>query len=246
MKPSIAITLGAGAFAVMLGAYLVSYATTVHDPVEWQSGDLVVQDSKAEQMLPVFAADGSGATHIGIVDVTEDGAVVIESAETVVATPVRTFMARGEDSAFSVYRIKDLSEEQGKAVVAAARRQLGKPGDFFLSKSWDGLYSSELVRLAYSDIGIELGRVQKLATVAEDLNMVKSQFMRSWSGNADCQKHKFSQSQCWDMVAKQEVITPSSIVSDTKVAKVFETAKVEAKGFTLSKSTEPKDKKPAP
>lgn len=240
MKPSIAMTLGAGAFAVMLGAYVFSYATTVRDPVEWKSGDLVVQDSKAEEILPVFAADGSGATHIGIVDVTPDGAVVIEAAETVVATPMRTFMARGKDKAFAVYRIETLREEQGKAVVAAARRQLGKPNDFFLRKTWDGFYSSELVRLAYSDIGLDLGRTQKLGSVAEDLGMVRSQFMRSWSSNVDCVKRRFDQHQCWAMLAKQEIITPSSIVTDARMAKVYATEARAPAGFTLSRKADAK------
>lgn len=238
MKPSIAITLGGGAFAVMLGAYLFAYATTARDPVEWKNADLIVQDSKAEQILPLFAAGGSGATHIGIVEVTAEGAVVIEAAETVVATPVKTFMARGENKAIAVYRLESLSEEQANAVVAAARRQLGKPNDFFLRKSWDGLYSSELVRLAFSDIGIDLGRTQKFATAAEDLGMVRSQFMRSWSSNVDCQKRQFTQSQCWDLVAKQEVITPASIVGDARVTQVYATAKTEPAGFTLSRKAD--------
>lgn len=245
MKPSIAITLGAGAFAVMLSAYLVSYATTVRDPVEWKSGDLIVQDATVEHILPLFTADGSGVTHIGIVDKKDDGAVVIEAADTVRETPIQEFLARGKNKEFAVYRIPHLSDEQAKAVVAAARRQLGKPNDFFLSRSWDGLYSSELVRLAYSDIGFDLGRVQKLASVAGDLTTVKSQFSRSWSSNVDCTKRNFSQDQCWAMMAKQEVITPSSIVGDTHVTKIYSTiGQQTAKGFTFSRAEEAKKETP--
>lgn len=245
MKPSIAITLGAGVFAVMLGAYIVSYATTVRDPVEWKSGDVIVQDARAGEVLPLFAADGSGMTHIGIVEASPDGAVVIESAERVVATPMRIFLERGKDKGFAVYRAGSLNDEQRKAVAAAARRQLGKPNDFFLQKSWEALYSSELVRLAYSDIGVDVGQMQKLGKVAGDLNMVKSHFMRTWSANVDCEKRRFDKNQCWTMVTKQEVVTPASIANDARMTKIY-ASESRTSGFTLSRAAEPKPESPAP
>ena len=58
MKPNVAITLGSGVFAIVLGAYLFAYATTVRDPVEWKDGDVIVQDSDVENILPLFAAEG--------------------------------------------------------------------------------------------------------------------------------------------------------------------------------------------
>lgn len=245
MKTSIAITLGSGVFAVVLGAYLFAYATTVRDPVEWKDGDVVVQDSKVEKILPVFAAEG-GFTHVGVVEARPEGAVVIEAADKVVETPMRMFLARSEDGAFAVYRMNGLTPEQGKAVVAAARRQIGKPNDFFLRKSWDQLYSSELVRLAFSDVGVEVGRPRKMSRVADDLGMVRSHFIREWSTNEDCHKRNLTQEQCWVVLTKQEVVTPSSLVNDNRMTKIFEVAKAEKKGFTLSRANEKKDAAPAP
>jgi hypothetical protein len=245
MKTSIAITLGSGVFAVVLGAYLFAYATTVRDPVEWKDGDVVVQDSKVEKILPVFAAEG-GFTHVGVVEARPGGAVVIEAADKVVETPMHTFLSRGEDGAFAVYRMNGLSPEQGKAVVAAARRQIGKPNDFFLRKSWDQLYSSELVRLAFSDVGVEVGRPLKMTRVADDLAPVRSSFMREWSTNEDCHRRNLTQEQCWAAVTKQEIVTPSSIVNDNRMTKIFEVAKAEKKGFTLSRASEKKEPAPAP
>ncbi len=245
MKTSIAITLGSGVFAVLLGAYLFAYATTVQEPVDWKDGDVIVQDSKIENILPVFAAEG-GFTHVGIVEARAEGAVVIEAADKVVETPMRSFLARSEDGAFAVYRLNALTPEQGAAVVAAARRQIGKPNDFFLRKSWDQLYSSELVRLAFSDVGLEVGQPQKMTRVVGDLSTVRSRFMREWSTNEDCQKRKLTQDQCWTVLTKQEVVTPSSIVNDNRMTKIFEVAKAEKKGFTLSRANEKKDEAPAP
>src|SRR5262245_27340624 len=132
MKPAIAATMGGAVFTVLLGAYLVSYATTVRDPVEWKTGDVIVQDSNVEQTLPVFAADGSGMTHTGIVEAKPDGAVVIDTADKVREIPVHEFIAQGKSRAFAVYRIPALSAEQGDTVIKAARRQMGKPNDVYL------------------------------------------------------------------------------------------------------------------
>jgi Permuted papain-like amidase enzyme, YaeF/YiiX, C92 family len=224
VKNSVVVTIGAFGFAFILAAYLWSHATTVSDPVEWKTGDLIVQDARVADVLPLFAADGSGMTQIGIVDASAgDGAVVIEVTDVVRETPVREFMARGQGIA--VYRLDGLSEEQRAAAVAAARRQLGKPSDFFLRRSWDALYSSELARLAFSDIGFELGRLQKLSSVSPDLTAVKLQFGRHWTDNADCRRRHLDEEQCWALVAKQEVITPSNIVSDSQLTQVYSSLK---------------------
>ena len=226
MKPSIAAIFGAFTFAVVLGAYLWSYATTERDPVEWRTGDLIVQDSNASDVLPLFAADGTGMTHIGVIDAgAEGGVVVIEVVDVVRETPVRDYIARGKGRGIAVYRLEALNDEQRRSAVAAARRQLGKPSDYFLRRSWDAMYSSELARLAYSDIGFDLGRMQKLASVAPDMAPVKSQFNRNWAANHDCKKRNFDREQCWTMVAKQEVITPSNIVSDSQLTKVYSSMK---------------------
>jgi hypothetical protein len=245
MKTSIAITLGSGVFAVLLGGYLFAYATNMREPVEWKDGDVIVQDSKVERILPVFAAEG-GFTHVGVVEARPDGAVVIEAADKVVETPMRAFLARSEDGVFAVYRLNGLTAEQGKAVVDAARRQIGKPNDFFLRRSWDQLYSSELVRLAFADVGVEVGRPQRMTRIADDLTAVRSSFMREWSTNEDCRKRNYTQDQCWAVQAKQEVVTPSSIVNDARMTKIFEVAKAEKKGFTVSRANDKKDAPPAP
>ena len=246
MKPSVAMTLGGALFAVLLCAYIFAYATTARDPVEWKSGDLIVQDSKAEDILPLFAVDGSGVTHIGLVDVREDGAYVIEAADKVVATPVHEFLARGKHSAFAVYRIASLNDAQRAQVVAAAQRQMGKPNDYFLRRSWDQLYSSELVRLAYSDIGFDVGRVQKLGKVSGDLQLVRSQFLRKWTANEDCTKRSFDTDQCWAMMVKQDVVTPSSIVADAHMTKIYEVKAPENRMTLTSATSKKSEEKPAP
>lgn len=223
MKSSVAITLGSAVVAVLLGAYLVASATTVRDPVEWKNGDLVVQDAKVGQVLPVFENDGTGLTHIGIVEKRPEGAFVIESVDAVRETPMKEFLARGKGRGFAVYRVSNLDEKQTANVVAAAKRQLGKPSDMFLRRNWEQLYSSELVKLAYDDIGVDLGRTQRLGTIGKDVTPVKAQFTRNWSTHPDCRRRNLDREACWALVAKQDVITPSSIVSDSRATKIYST-----------------------
>ncbi len=246
MKSSIAVTLGSGVFAVALGAYLFAYATTVRDPVEWKNGDVIVQDAKVAEMLPVFAGDGSGQTHVGIVEARPGGAVVIEAADKVRETPMREFLSRGVDGAFTVHRVSGLSDDQGKAVVAAARRHMSKPGDYFLRRNWEQLYSSELVRLAFDEVGVDVGRMVKLGKAQGDLGVVRSNFTRNWQANEDCLKRRFDMEQCWAYMIKQEIVTPASIAADARLTKIYEVAKRENKGFTLTRAAGDKDPPPAP
>jgi hypothetical protein len=237
MKPNFVVILGACVSAIVLGAYLFAYATTVRDPVEWRNGDVVVQDARVADVLQVFAATG-GYSHVGIVEAREGGAVVIEAADKVRETPVHEFLKRSEGGAFAVYRLNSLSAEQGDAVVAAARRQIGKPNDFFLRRDWEQLYSSELVRLAFADIGLDVGRPQRLGKLPGDLSTVRAQFMRTWVSNEDCRKRNLEQDACWALLAKQEVITPASIVGDARMTKIFEIAKAEKQPFTLTRASD--------
>jgi hypothetical protein len=154
-------------------------------------------------------------------------------------------MARGRGAAFAVYRIASLTDAQRAQVVEAAQRQMGKPNDYFLRRSWDQLYSSELVRLAYSDIGFDIGKVQKLGKVTGDLAPVRSQFLRKWTANEDCQKRRFDTDQCWAMMVKQEVVTPSSIVADAHMTKIYEVKAPETR-MTLTSATGKSEEKPAP
>ena len=77
--------------------------------------------------------------------------------------------------------------------------------------------------MAYNDVGVDLGRPQRLGTIGKDVTSVKSQFTRNWSTHPDCRRRNLDREQCWALVAKQDVITPASIVEDTKATKIYST-----------------------
>lgn len=207
--------------AVVFAGYLWSSPTSSVSPVQWQDGDLVVQQSRDVAVLPVFAAGDEPPSHIGIVANGDNGLVVIEAIETVTETPLATFVARGRGREFTAYRVTGLSQIQARLVVAAARSRLGTPGDFFLDEDPDQLYSSELVRMAYQAAGVGLGHTERLGTLARRNPSVMSKFMGRWAQSIPCMRRYLSYEQCWALVAHYEVISPSALVSDARAMLLY-------------------------
>ena len=225
MKNHVQMTFYGSAVVVAFAAYLWASVTTPPSPVEWKNGDLIVQDTKIEPILPVFMGDETGATHIGIISVTESGPMVIEAAETVIETPLWEYIKRGKGKNYAAYRVPTLTSQQAEAVVAMARAQLGKPNDFFLDEARDQIYSSELVSMAYQSVGIALGRTQRLGKIIKEQSQVQSKFSGNWASNKNCKRRYLDHEQCWDLVARHEVITPAAIVSDEHVKQLFNSIK---------------------
>ena len=75
MRTDVALTIGAGVAGFALCAYLVTYAITRHEPVEWQNGDLIFQTATTFPNQMILDATASPLTNVGIVVVTPDGNV---------------------------------------------------------------------------------------------------------------------------------------------------------------------------
>lgn len=216
--------VGAAVLVVSVG-YIWSTVTTRVEPVQWNDGDLVVQRSNDIPVLPVFGTRTDLPEHIGIVHVTTDGPVVIESIGKVVETPLAAFTRRGKDARFVAYRMVSLTKEQASTLIVAARSKLGVPGDFFLDADSDHLYSSELVRVAFHAAGIDVGRTERLGTLAKgNAVAVISMFTGRWTENRPCQRRYLSFDQCWEAVAHSEVIAPAALVRDKRFSKVYDSA----------------------
>jgi hypothetical protein len=209
------------AVVVVFGGYLWSTATSGINPVQWKDGDLIVQRSKAIPVLPVFGSKAEPPAHIGIVQITDAGPVVIEATDTVTETPLPAFIARGASNEFAAYRVPGLTTIQANVVIAAARARLGTPGDFFLDAEPDHIYSSELVRMAFGAVGINFAQTERLGDLAKDNPAVSAKFMGRWEESKPCKRRYLDYEQCWNVIAHYEVITPASIVSDQRMQKVF-------------------------
>jgi hypothetical protein len=234
------ILLGATLVVVFCG-YLWSSMTSGINPVQWRDGDLIVQRAKAAAVLPVFGTKMQPPAHIGIVQVTEAGPVVIEAGETVTETPLPEFIARGQGRQFAAYRVPGLTTIQANVVIAAARARIGTPGDFFLDEEPDHIYSSELVRMAFDAVGIDFAHTERLGDLARDNPMVNSKFMGRWSESRPCKRRYLDYQQCWNVVARYEVTTPDTIVTDPRVQKIYASPGMDQQMFAEHTAPAPAD-----
>ncbi len=138
-----------------------------------QNGDVVLQASRSERSALIRKASRSKYSHVGVVEVAKDGTFVIEAIAPVSRTPIDAWTKRGEGGWVTVLRAKGLDAAALRRVVAAAKKELGKPYDARYRWDDERLYCSELVVKAFAR-GAELSvgkqeQVKSLALSPEDL-----------------------------------------------------------------------------
>jgi hypothetical protein len=128
-----------------------------------RSGDVIFHESKSSQAAAIRAATGSRYTHMGLIEVDDDGVWVIEAVQPVRRTTLATWVARGVDQHAVVKRYKDpVSEEELDKVLAAAHAFMGRPYDLPFLWSDDQVYCSELVWKAWKrGADVELGMLRR-------------------------------------------------------------------------------------
>jgi len=132
-----------------------------------RSGDVVLQTSKSSRSLLIRRASHSPYSHTGVVEVAADGVWVIEAIQPVSRTPWKTWRARGAGGKVTVLRAKGLGADALAKVVAAAKRELGKPYDARYRWDDERLYCSELVAKAFQrGAGLEVGKKERLDALA--------------------------------------------------------------------------------
>jgi len=128
-----------------------------------QSGDVVLQTSHSAQSAAIQQATHSPFSHVGVVEVADDGVFVIEAIQPVSRTPVARWRARGAGGKWTVLRRPDLTDEAAAKVVGEAKKMLGRPYDLLLRWDDERLYCSELVAKAFQrGAGISVGKMQKV------------------------------------------------------------------------------------
>jgi hypothetical protein len=159
--------LGVVIFVVLAVAVLVALAACgprVPRGYEPRLGDVLFQSLPRQPLVEVIeGVSGSPFSHCGIVDEVDGEFVVLEALQRVRVVPLGDFLARGRDGAFAVYRWRAPWAEQVPAILAAARRYLGRPYDLRYRLDDDSIYCSELLWKAFRDAtGGSLGQVQPL------------------------------------------------------------------------------------
>lgn len=131
-----------------------------------QSGDVVLQASTSERSALIRKASQSPYSHVGIIEVAKDGIFVVEAVQPVSRTPFSKWARRGEGGWVTVLRPRGLDLAARKRVVAAARKELGKPYDARYRWDDERLYCSELVVKAFArGANLSVGKQEVVKTL---------------------------------------------------------------------------------
>jgi uncharacterized protein YycO len=152
--------------SLFLCLMLFSSSQQKAEDTDWQTGDIVFQDSESTQSKAIKLATNSKYSHCGIVMNLNDEWMVLEAVQPVRVVPVKEWIAQGTDSEYSKKRLKDkdmLTTEVANKMWKIGESYIGKNYDIFFDWSDDRLYCSELVYKIYQrGAGIELGTMKKL------------------------------------------------------------------------------------
>lgn len=164
-----------------------------------RTGDVVFHTSTSIRSALIRKASSSPYSHVGLIEVADDGLFVIEAVQPVSRTPWKRWRARGVDGKVTVMRPRDATPAQLADVVRAAKTQLGKPYDARYRWDDERLYCSELVAKAFSRaLGVSLGEPQTV----ESLNLSAADLELGRSLGID---------------PRQTLVTPASLAEDPKL-----------------------------
>lgn len=203
--------------AIAIALYITK--DTLYPPL--QDGDLIFQTSTSNQAGAILAATASPYIHVGIIKHTKQGVVVIEAAETVRETPLKTWVDHGILKRVAIYRNPHLTAKQKQLIISSIQPLYGKTYDIFFLFDNDSVYCSELVQRAYKAAGISIGKVQDIAELNLDNILVKRLIKRRWQQHPVCKAQHYSFTQCYHYILKQTVVTPVSITKDKQFIQVY-------------------------
>ncbi|MBZ4416077.1 YiiX family permuted papain-like enzyme [Myxococcus sp. RHSTA-1-4] len=152
--------------AVWLGAHGAVAAPRAGLEELLRTGDIVLHTSRSRQSQFIQAATESPLSHVGMVEVTPQGAWVVEAVQPVQRVPFSKWKARGVKGHILVLRPKELNDTQRQQAVASAKAHLGKPYDWRFGWGDEAMYCSELVHKAYArSAGVEYGKMERLGSL---------------------------------------------------------------------------------
>ena len=182
----------------------INIADKIHE------GDIIFQETSGQMSEAIKMATHSKFSHCGLILKKENQWMVFEAMNPVEYTPIAKWMER--NSHCVVRRLKDADTKVTPNAVSAfaneAKKMEGKPYDSFFNWGDDKIYCSELVYKIYKNsLGIELGSLQKLKEFDLTSPEVKAQLKETYGEK---------------IPLEEPVVSPVSILRDTKLVTVFE------------------------
>lgn len=170
-----------------------------------RTGDVVFQTSGSRQSKAIQVATHSPLSHVGLVEVTPDGAFVVEAVQPVKRTPFAQWKARGVKGRLLVMRPQGVDDAAKARAVEEAKRHLGKPYDALFGWGDEAMYCSELVRKAYAaGAGVEYGRMERLGDL--DVAGLRREIAERYRG---------------PVPVDLELVTPASLAADARLSVVY-------------------------
>ena len=161
--------------------------TTTSIDANFHDGDIIFQTSNSGQSLAIQLATHSKYSHCGLLFNDNGQWFVYEAVQPVKKTPVAEFIARGDDHAYVVRRLKNadslLSPEKISAMRHAVKTRLGRNYDLAFNWSDENIYCSELVWKAYHEsTGLEIGHTKPLGEYDLTNPIVKKKLEERYHG----------------------------------------------------------------
>ncbi len=213
--------LVAGGFAV-LAAFL--YFRLNATMPELRTADIVFQTGVSSQSAAIMLASRSLINHTGIVERQKDGSyMVIETFPPRNKRPLQEWIDDGVWSRVEIARVKDLTEEGARKIVAWAKRHEGKPYDIYFLEDDRAFYCSELVHDAFKNgADIELGQKQKVGDLDLDYAPVRKVVEERWRSYPLCvEKGLKTFEACYALIHEQTLVTPVSVMDDDRLETIY-------------------------
>lgn len=148
---------------------LLSWKVFAADPtLLLKEGDLIFQKSQSAQSSAIVEATGSEWSHVGIVIKNQEQWSVAEAIQPVTITPLLTWIQRGKNQEFKVFRYPELKDSMIPALYTLLKKNLGTNYDIYFEWNDERLYCSEFVHKVFRELtGSGVGQIQKM----KDLNL---------------------------------------------------------------------------
>ena len=128
-----------------------------------REGDVIFQSlPRAPLVNAIEGSTGSPFSHCGIVARKDGRWVVYEALTRVGDVPLSSFVLRGRQQKFAIYRLKEPHQRHVEKTLQEVKKMIGRPYDVRYRLDDEKIYCSELIYKAYlAATGESLGRLAR-------------------------------------------------------------------------------------
>lgn len=191
--------------------FLRNEAQALNGEPKIRNGDIIFHASQSSQSKAIQLATGSRYSHCGIIYKTGNDYQVFEAIQPVKTTPLKEWIARGENGHYVIKRLKNADEILTETVLQklknSGEKYKGKNYDLYFEWSDDRIYCSELIWKMYKEAtGLEIGQLQKLKEFDLSYGPVKTKMKERYGNN---------------IPLREKVISPASMFNSELLETVF-------------------------